>query len=86
MGFTGTNKRCGFHSFIFHSFHVSMSSCIGLKSGILKNFILLSKPSYGLFPVLEEACAKGKAYFRRIHSWIVSSVGTEQRGKCPGLL
>lgn len=28
--------RCGFHSSIFHSFHVSMSSCILLKSGTLK--------------------------------------------------
>lgn len=28
--------RCGFHSSIFHSFHVSMSSCVLLKSGTLK--------------------------------------------------
>lgn len=35
-------QRCGFHSFISPSFHVSISSCVGLKSGMLKNFILLS--------------------------------------------
>lgn len=29
-------QRCGFHSFISPSFHVSISSCVGLNSGILK--------------------------------------------------
>lgn len=29
-----------------------------------ENFILLSKTLYGLSPVLDEACAKGNAFFK----------------------
>lgn len=43
-----------------------------------ENFILLSMMSYGLSPVLDEACGKQTASFfyflKRIHTWIVSSV------------
>lgn len=69
---------------MFHSFHVSMSSCGGLKSGTLEiSFFLLSKTFYGLSPVLDEACAKGKAFFffRGVHTWMSSSVGPKNEGK-----
>lgn len=71
--------------------HLSLISCVHefmcrVEVWDPENFILLSKTSYGLYPVLDEACAKGKAFFRRIPTWIVSSVGPRKGGKCPGLL
>lgn len=52
--------------------HISLISCVHefmCPVVVLDpvNFILLSKASCGLSPVLDEACAKGKAFLGESH-------------------
>lgn len=74
--------KLGFHSFIFHPFHVSICSRVGLKSRNHKISFYFQRYQTVFHPALKEACAKReKRVIFLSNSLAIGEVSDSKRGK-----